>query len=542
MAQRLAVAVRWLEAGRRRMGRTAVTHTLSRRRRAPRTSSMSAPRVASSRAGTAGAAGNAPGSPARAEGWHRATGGSPLLPSIREHRERCMRLDSLELFKSTNGGRDLASSRRRGPAGLCQPRGSPPLSTRSRGAGGIRRTGSSGARTAAAVGSRPTAVLLSTYFWALAFDPTAVFDGLRGDGAGRPQERRRRRPLATECRGKRCPRSRSTRDDPQTVYAGTDGGLIKSLDGGISWRVVNTAMGSHGRDRATGSCPRSSSTHSTRRRSMRRPVAWVSSGAATAAAAGAPRTPFATRNARTRLSRSPLAHRRPSTRSTAGVASSRASTAAAAGVRRTPVSAWSTVSSLAVDPNRPQTVYASGGQLGLFKSSDGGANWRPVAVGIVDAVALDPRDPRIVLAASATPRVVRSTDAGRTWHAAGAGDRRCCLRRPLLRWSRGPWRSRSAANTPTRQRTRAASTPAATVDAAGANLPPRPRATRKHSRSRRATPLSSTPASSARMHAASTRAPTPDGTWQHLTHGVEDTDVHAVALDPRAPHDHLHRR
>jgi len=34
---------------------------------------------------------------------------------------------------------------------------------------------------------------------------------------------------------------------PQTVYAGTDRGVIRSLDGGRSWDMVNSVLGGHGR-------------------------------------------------------------------------------------------------------------------------------------------------------------------------------------------------------------------------------------------------------------------------------------------------------
>jgi photosystem II stability/assembly factor-like uncharacterized protein len=83
-----------------------------------------------------------------------------------------------------------------------------------------------------------------------------------------------------------------------------------------------------------------------------------------------------------------------------------------------------TVSSVALHPQRPQVVYASTGPLGLFRSGDGGAHWGPVVPGRlkrVDAVALDPRNPRIVLAFGPGPRGVRSTNTGRTWRPAGAG-------------------------------------------------------------------------------------------------------------------------
>ena len=230
---------------------------------------------------------------------------------------------------------------------------------------------------------------------------------------------------------------------------------------------------------APGSCPRLSSTRSTRRRSMRRPVAWVSSGAATAVAAGAPRTPFATPNARTRPSRSPtrrtanplrrlrlawrlqeqrwrrplarnehrsqpgdrlLARRRsehdhrPSTRAADSSASSRAATAGPTGGR-----------SQSESSTRSHSTHATPGSS-------------------------SPRA-RYPGSSGAATRAAPGTPPGRA-----TGDAACVGR--LLRWPRGPWRSRSAANTPTRQRTRAASTPAATVDAAGASLPPRPGATR----------------------------------------------------------------
>ena len=85
------------------------------------------------------------------------------------------------------------------------------------------------------------------------------------------------------------------------------------------------------------------------------------------------------------------------------------------------------VSSLAVDPQSPRTVYASTGALGLFKSGDGGVHWRPLATGLegVSEVAVDPGDPAKILVADSTEPVgsshpsgngiATSTDAGRTW-------------------------------------------------------------------------------------------------------------------------------
>jgi photosystem II stability/assembly factor-like uncharacterized protein len=189
-----------------------------------------------------------------------------------------------------------------------------------------------------------------------------------------------------------------------------------------------------------------------------------------------------------------------------------------------------TVASLAVDPNKPQVVYASTGQLGLFKSSDGGANWRSVAVGIIDAVALDPRDPRIVLAASATPRIVRSTDAGHTWHAAGAG----VATRPLAVAISGQYAYAATFSH------------GVYASSDGGRSWREPVTPPKSS----AVTLAIAPGDPTLVYAGfggpfthglykSTDAAR---TWRHLTDGVEDTDIDAVALDPTAPHDHLHRR
>ena len=68
-------------------------------------------------------------------------------------------------------------------------------------------------------------------------------------------------------------------------------------------------------------------------------------------------------------------------------------------------------------------MYASAGPLGLFKSSDMGAHWRPLASGphLVEGIALDPSNPRNILVVAAAYGVVRSTDAGRTWAEASFG-------------------------------------------------------------------------------------------------------------------------
>lgn len=374
--------------------------------------------------------------------------------------------------------------------------------------------------------------LAATFFSGLAFDPTARSTVYAAAGRGvlkstdggvhwRRASRQAASAVAVDPR------------DPRTVYAGTDGGLIKSLNGGQSWRLVNTAMGSHGRDRAQGQVSSlvvhpldSQRLYATARcmgifRSSDGGRSWSSANAV--------------RNPRCQDTAVALASRAPQT--IYGVYASRGAFKSSDGGDHWRASntglSLVTVSSLAVDANRPETVYASAGQLGLFKSSDGGADWRPVAVGIVDAVALDQRDPRIVLAASATPRVVRSTDAGRTWHAAGAV-RQCCLRRPTAMATRPL--ALAISGTHAYAATYARGVYASSDGGRSWREPASP--PRSYAQT-----LAIAPGHPAVVYAGFVgskarglyRSTDAGRTWQHLTHGVEDTDVSAVALDPTHP-------
>ena len=77
------------------------------------------------------------------------------------------------------------------------------------------------------------------------------------------------------------------------------------------------------------------------------------------------------------------------------------------------------VTVLAVDPQTPATLYAAGFS-GVFKSSNGGANWARASDGIadpsVDALVVDPVTPTTLYAGSTQGgSVVKSTNAGATW-------------------------------------------------------------------------------------------------------------------------------
>jgi photosystem II stability/assembly factor-like uncharacterized protein len=76
---------------------------------------------------------------------------------------------------------------------------------------------------------------------------------------------------------------------------------------------------------------------------------------------------------------------------------------------------------VAVAPSRPETVYigasGSGPEAGLYRSDDGGGHWELVALQghAVSSIVIDPRKPEVVLAAAGDSGVMRSTDGGKSW-------------------------------------------------------------------------------------------------------------------------------
>jgi photosystem II stability/assembly factor-like uncharacterized protein len=78
------------------------------------------------------------------------------------------------------------------------------------------------------------------------------------------------------------------------------------------------------------------------------------------------------------------------------------------------------ISTIAIDPISTLTVYAAARLGGLYKSTDGGSNWKPAGVGIppnINALAIDPVSPSILYSAADTG-LFRSTDGGASWTAA----------------------------------------------------------------------------------------------------------------------------
>jgi len=79
--------------------------------------------------------------------------------------------------------------------------------------------------------------------------------------------------------------------------------------------------------------------------------------------------------------------------------------------------------SFVIDPKSPNTLYATlvpstGGALGVYKSTDGGAHWDTMNEGLSGAiwsVALDPANPKILYASDVYGRFFTSSNGGSSW-------------------------------------------------------------------------------------------------------------------------------
>jgi hypothetical protein len=76
------------------------------------------------------------------------------------------------------------------------------------------------------------------------------------------------------------------------------------------------------------------------------------------------------------------------------------------------------LSAIAIDPGIPSTIYVGAQSGGVWKTSDGGANWEPLADSAtvrVAALALVPGNPARVILVTPHDGVFRSEDAGTSW-------------------------------------------------------------------------------------------------------------------------------
>jgi photosystem II stability/assembly factor-like uncharacterized protein len=84
------------------------------------------------------------------------------------------------------------------------------------------------------------------------------------------------------------------------------------------------------------------------------------------------------------------------------------------------------VRALAADARHPGVLYAGTQYSGIFKSTDGGANWSPASHGLsngnfVASLAVDPFHPSTVYAVVGLGPVFKSLDAGTSWSPSGEG-------------------------------------------------------------------------------------------------------------------------
>ena len=89
-----------------------------------------------------------------------------------------------------------------------------------------------------------------------------------------------------------------------------------------------------------------------------------------------------------------------------------------------PTSGFTTVGALALDPSEPTTMYVDTGTR-VFKSTDGGTNWRDLNVSFGDqsvtALAVNPRARQHVYAGT-DDGLFASSDGGESWRRYEGGD------------------------------------------------------------------------------------------------------------------------
>jgi photosystem II stability/assembly factor-like uncharacterized protein len=216
--------------------------------------------------------------------------------------------------------------------------------------------------------------------------------------------------------------------EPQTVYAGTGGGVFKTTDGGATWQAANGGLfgeetaGDRGHRLLEGYVyslvvdPRDSET--VYAGTFRRGLLKTTNGGASWQSL-APRM----------VGPVVLDPNDPETIYVGSVGAAVGGGRAESGISMSTDGGrtWqpaglsgANVDALAVDPEHPEILYA-GTAEGLLKSSDGGNTWRAGGLkGWVSGVKIDPERPTTLYAATSSG-VHKSTDGGRTWRALDAG-------------------------------------------------------------------------------------------------------------------------
>jgi photosystem II stability/assembly factor-like uncharacterized protein len=84
-------------------------------------------------------------------------------------------------------------------------------------------------------------------------------------------------------------------------------------------------------------------------------------------------------------------------------------------------------STILVDPSTPAVVYAVGGGVGIYKSTNGGGSWAAINNGAlaqnksVNTMVMDPAAPATLYAGSQDGAMLKTTDGGATWNTINSG-------------------------------------------------------------------------------------------------------------------------
>jgi photosystem II stability/assembly factor-like uncharacterized protein len=193
---------------------------------------------------------------------------------------------------------------------------------------------------------------------------------------------------------------------PQTVYAGTDsGGMFKSIDGGNTWIPINTGLGQS--IYSISIDPKSPQT-----------LYAGSGGAYKSTNGGATWRPISTGLPDYTTVRCIVID--PITPQTLymGTDFNGAFKSTNGGsiwtAINTGLTSYASVVSLVIDPKSPQVSYA-GSSMGVFKSTDSGSNWKRLTSSRIAALIMDPSAPMTLYAGTDGEGIYKSIDGGNTW-------------------------------------------------------------------------------------------------------------------------------
>jgi photosystem II stability/assembly factor-like uncharacterized protein len=212
---------------------------------------------------------------------------------------------------------------------------------------------------------------------------------------------------------------------PATLYAGTDGGVFKSTNGGENWSAANTGMVSA----AVTSLIIDPLTPTTLYARTKDNVFKSTNSGENWSAIG-----VAGHNVQVLAVAPPLPGVDPLTPTTlyAGTGGGGIFKSTDGGLN------WSEISLLSgkdyiilvIDPQTPTTLYIKAKNSGMFKSTNGGANWNAIGTGQIEYVkylliaprlpGIDPATPATLYAA-ASGGVFKSTDGGENWSTVNEG-------------------------------------------------------------------------------------------------------------------------